>query len=139
MQIKKATVSDLNEIARLLRLCVGDSADREAKEYLENTDVLTLVAKDNEVLGFISLLITLDTADILDIAVDERHRNRGIAKALLNNALDMCNIKTITLEVRESNTTARLFYEKNNFKQISIRKNYYTAPKEDAVIYQREL
>ena len=47
-------------------------------------------------------------------------------------------MKDIFLEVRESNQVAINFYKKNNFKQISIRKGYYSDPTEDAIIMKME-
>ena len=51
----------------------------------------------------------------------------------------MIRIKNIFLEVRESNQTAINFYKKNKFKEISIRKNYYSKPTENAIIMKLEV
>lgn len=140
MQIEKATTADIHSVERLLYYCVGDSAKREAGEYLENENTLTLLAKsDGKDVGFITVLIFLDCCDLLDIAVDENYRRQGIGKALFEKMLELTKVTTVTLEVRESNSGAREFYERLSFKKISVRKNYYTAPTEDAVIYQREI
>ena len=48
-------------------------------------------------------------------------------------------LSSIFLEVRESNLPAIKLYEKFNFTQISIRKNYYPDNKEDALIYMLEI
>jgi len=32
-----------------------------------------------------------------------------------------------------------MFYKKNNFKEISIRKNYYSEPTENAIIMKLEV
>ena len=45
----------------------------------------------------------------------------------------------IFLEVRESNQVAINFYKKNKFNQISIRKNYYSEPNENAIIMKLEV
>jgi ribosomal-protein-alanine N-acetyltransferase len=45
------------------------------------------------------------------------------------------NCDFVTLEVRESNISARKLYEKLKFKKVGIRKNFYEQPKEDGVIY----
>ena len=42
------------------------------------------------------------------------------------------------LEVRKSNISAQKLYEKNGFKKISVRKNYYDNI-EDAFIYLKAL
>ena len=53
--------------------------------------------------------------------------------------LDKIKTKDIFLEVRESNKVAINFYKKNNFKEISIRKNYYSEPTENAIIMKLEV
>ena len=45
----------------------------------------------------------------------------------------------IFLEVRESNQVAINFYKKNKFKEISVRKNYYSEPNENAIIMKLEV
>ena len=44
----------------------------------------------------------------------------------------------LTLEVRESNDSARALYAKLGFLQAGLRKNYYRNPKEDALILRKE-
>ena len=41
----------------------------------------------------------------------------------------------VTLEVRKSNENAIALYEKCGFKKIGERKNFYSKPTEDALIY----
>jgi ribosomal-protein-alanine N-acetyltransferase len=47
----------------------------------------------------------------------------------------MRKVEEIFLEVRVSNTAAIACYEKFHFHKIDVRKNYYTEPIEDAVVY----
>jgi len=81
------------------------------------------------------VLDSIDVYEILAIATIEECRNKGIAQELL----DKIKTKDIFLEVRESNKKAINFYKKNNFKQISIRKGYYSDPTEDAIIMKMEV
>ena len=46
-------------------------------------------------------------------------------------------INEIFLEVRESNIPAISLYEKFKFKKISIRKNFYSNPNENAVVMKK--
>ena len=73
--------------------------------------------------------------EILAIATIEEYRNKGIAQEFL----DKIKIKDIFLEVRESNQVAISFYKKNKFKEISVRKNYYSEPNENAIIMKLEV
>ena len=61
---------------------------------------------------------------------------------LLNKVIDIAkryNSKKIMIEVRSKNSVAINFYKKNKFEQISIRKDYYKNPSDDALIFERSL
>ena len=90
---------------------------------------------DDKVCGYLMILDSIDVYEILAIATVEEYRNKGIAQELL----DKIKTKDIFLEVRESNKVAINFYKKNNFKEISIRKNYYSEPTENAIIMKLEV
>ena len=90
---------------------------------------------DNQVCGYLMVLDSIDVYEILALATVEEYRNKGIAQELLAKI----RIKNIFLEVRESNQTAINFYKKNKFKEISIRKNYYSKPTENAIIMKLEV
>lgn len=77
---------------------------------------------------------------ILNIAVDGRYRRRGVGTRLIKE-IEMRfaerNANKITLEVRESNATARSFYQRQGYGDIGRVKAYY--PDEDAVIMCKDL
>jgi ribosomal-protein-alanine N-acetyltransferase len=67
---------------------------------------------------------------------------QGIGKQLLDALLVQVaetDSDSVFLEVRESNTGARLLYEKAGFQQAGRRKSYYTDPVEDAIVYRRSM
>lgn len=108
-------------------------------EEIKNPNSFFLTAKcGNNVLGYVSGQLIIDEFYISNIAVKSAYRNNGIATALLNTLIDIVRNKRaafITLEVRESNTVARTLYEKLGFKNLGIRKNFYSHPTENANIY----
>ena len=65
------------------------------------------------------------------MAVDPNQQGQGLGYELLTASLNLLknNPIQIFLEVRESNTAAIKLYEKADFHQIDLRKNYY--PKAD--------
>ncbi len=80
--------------------------------------------------------------EIYNIAVKREFQNRGIGNKLLNNLVLLAkehNSQSIWLEVRNSNTKAVNFYQKNNFRQIYKRKNFYSNPLENAIVMKRNL
>lgn len=103
---------------------------------LQNT--IYLVAEMQEkIVGYIGIWKILDEADITNIAVREDCRSKGIGQLLLREGIGMAKnegIKDLTLEVRKSNEHAIKLYEKNGFKSVGIRPNFYDKPKEDAII-----
>lgn len=80
--------------------------------------------------------------EIYNIAVKREFQNRGIGNKLVNKLVLLAkehNSQSIWLEVRNSNTKAINFYQKNNFRQIYERKNFYSNPSENAIVMKRNL
>ena len=68
-------------------------------------------------------------------------RRQGIAEGLILALIADLKAREshcLTLEVRDSNASARALYEKLGFSEIGRRKNYYCNPKEDALILRKE-
>src|SRR4051812_29129287 len=76
---------------------------------------------------------------VMNVAVDDRRRRRGIATALLNRLFDTADRpgEQYTLEVRESNSSAIALYERFGFRSAGKRRGYYHDNKEDALIMWR--
>jgi ribosomal-protein-alanine N-acetyltransferase len=111
---------------------------------LENTGVsYCFLAKDEEgrAVGFCSFWRILDELHINNIAVLPPFRRLGVATALLTYVLSegvALGARRATLEVRRSNDTARLLYERFGFTVAGVRRDYYTKPVEDALVLWRE-
>ena len=101
-----------------------------------------VIKLNNDIIGYIATSHVIDTMDILSIVVSKTHQQKGIATKLLYYIFDFAknlNINKILLEVRISNKKAISLYEKCGFKKISLRKNYYQSPTEDAIIMEKTL
>lgn len=113
------------------------------EEELNNETSLFLVAKEeNEVIGYIGMSIVIDEGYIFNVAVRENHRNKGVATALINELVTYGkknNFSFITLEVRESNLPAISLYSKFGFIKAGERNNYYSNPKENAILMTKYL
>ena len=139
--IKKLTNNDIDYIEQIFNLekeIFKNSAF--SKSYLNtlikgDNSFIYIYLIDSKVCGYLIVLDSIDVYEILAIATIEEYRNKGIAQELLAKI----RIKNIFLEVRESNQTAINFYKKNKFKEISIRKNYYSKPTENAIIMKLEV
>ena len=74
---------------------------------------------------------------IYNVAVRKEYRQQNIGYQLLNALIEracMKGIASLTLEVRISNIGAIRLYEKLGFVHAGVRKDFYTKPKEDAII-----
>ncbi|WP_316607938.1 ribosomal protein S18-alanine N-acetyltransferase [uncultured Ruminococcus sp.] len=98
----------------------------------------TVAVEDSKVVGFLAFEQIMDEGSIVEIAVSPDHRRRGIARALINEALRNCTgLCTVFLEVREGNVPAVALYESLGFERIAIRRGYYDKPKENAIIMRK--
>ena len=139
--IRKLAINDVDYIEQIFSLekeIFKNSAF--SKSYLNtlikgDNSFIYIYLIDDKVCGYLIILDSIDVYEILAIATVEEYRNKGIAQELLAKI----RIKNIFLEVRESNQTAINFYKKNKFKEISIRKNYYSEPNENAIIMKLEV
>lgn len=143
--IKKLEKSDINKILQIEK--------SQNVTILKETVILDDMSNSNNTLyfgaiyndiivGYIAITYVIDSIDILSIVTMKSYENIGIASFLLEYIFNFAkknNVNKIFLEVRTSNTKAINLYEKNNFKLISKRKNYYTDTKEDALIYLKEI
>ena len=109
------------------------------RSELTNKLALWLVAvEDGVVAGYVGSQTVLQEADMMNIAVGEGFRRRGIARMLVEELIRRLDAYQLTLEVRASNAPAIALYGSLGFTQVGLRKNYYHKPKEDALILRKE-
>jgi ribosomal-protein-alanine N-acetyltransferase len=93
--------------------------------------------EDEKIVGYVVALDGADVGDILNLAVTEGGRRRGLGRALVEAIVDRLaerGVREVFLEVRESNAPARGLYSKFGFKEVGRRKGYYRRPVEDAIV-----
>ncbi len=97
------------------------------------------------VLGFVLSRKAADEAEILTIATARAARGRGIGKGLLSRhlaRLAAAGVRTLFLEVEETNAAARALYAQAGFEQVGRRTAYYAKPdgsRADALVLKRPL
>ena len=94
--------------------------------------------------GFVIARLTSGECELENIAVAPSSRRKGAGTQLIQSLIAATrekNAHSIHLEVRESNTAARAFYEKCGFVNTGRRPRYYSGPEEeeDAVLYSLHL
>lgn len=139
--IERMNTVHIPQIAILENECFSQPWSENAlAEELENENSHFLVAYGDEVAGYIGVQEICGEAYITNVAVFDKYRKLGIGRALLRAACDGAknrNCEFITLEVRESNLPAIALYESEGFERAGVRKNFYSAPTENGVIYTK--
>jgi N6-L-threonylcarbamoyladenine synthase/protein kinase Bud32 len=102
-----------------------------------------LVAVDgDEVVGYGGIMVIGDEAHIMNLAVREDARSKGVGatmlESLLASAVEM-GASRATLEVRESNSSAQELYRRFGLSSVGVRPGYYSDTREDAVIMWGDL
>ncbi|MGA7915623.1 MAG: GNAT family N-acetyltransferase [Candidatus Acidiferrales bacterium] len=122
-EIAQWTVWDYHRVAR------GEMAGWVAEEA-------------GRLVGFLVARRVSSDLEILNFAVRDAERRRGIGAELLRSALEWARSLRMThaiLEVRASNLAALRFYECHKFEVVGRRPRYYTAPIEDALLLTAKL
>lgn len=143
MKLRLWENSDSVAVANLEKECFSDPWSLQMIEQTASRqDFLGLVVEDGgEIVGYIGCLFAFEQADILLVAVNKAHRGKGYGKQLMESALQLLKInqiESVFLEVRVSNKVARSCYLSCGFKEIAVRKGYYSNG-EDAVIMEKSL
>lgn len=144
LEIIKMTDSHVSGVALLENECFGECAwsKNSLKDSLKTDGAQFFVALcDGQIAGYVGLNTVLDEGYITNVAVKSSYRRQGVADRLIKR-LDECmaqlKLSFISLEVRVSNAPAISLYEKNGYKNLGVRKNFYRLPTEDAYIMTKE-
>ena len=107
-----------------------------SREFIGNLEKVLVYEENGEIIAFIEFLALYEVVEIINIIVEEKHRNRGIGTLLLNKCINK-DTKEIILEVRDNNEEGLKFYLDNGFKIIRTIKSYYKDG--DAYIMERTI
>ena len=100
-------------------------------------ECIAALDRDGNVLGYVGMMCVLDEGYISNVAVHPRTRRQGLADKLISQLVDRARERSlafVTLEVRAGNEPAVALYRKHGFLPVGRRKNYYSLPKEDAIL-----
>jgi ribosomal-protein-alanine N-acetyltransferase len=95
-------------------------------------------------LGYAVLMLAVDEAEVLDIAIDAQRQRQGWGRKLLEEMMVLARrhaMRSLVLEVRASNLAAISLYRNSGFVDIGLRRDYYQTEngREDAILMGREL
>ena len=153
--VKEAMPEDLNEVININLMCLREHyPDYFWRDHLQLWGKAFLVAELNgkvvgyvmtrveRSIGYVSRFFPKKVGHIVSIAVLPEFRRRGIATALMKEAIkrlkEIYGVKEVYLEVRVSNETAIKLYEKLGFQKVR-RLKYYYLDGEDAWVMAKEV
>ena len=108
----------------------------------DSHEFLAAESVTGELLGYVGMMTVLDEGYISNVAVRPESRRQGIADLLISDLLERASLRElsfVTLEVREHNAPAIALYRKHGFSPVGLRKNYYEAPVENAILMTKYL
>jgi [ribosomal protein S18]-alanine N-acetyltransferase len=89
------------------------------------------------IVGYAGIWVMTDEAHVTTIASHPELRGRGVGElllvALIHRATEI-GARWMTLEVRASNAVAQNLYRKYTFKEMGVRRRYYSDNGEDALV-----
>ena len=134
--------NDVEAIARIEQASASPWSASSIAEELLRIKGVQLVATDEagRVSAWCCGHCLDDEAELFKIAVSVDTREQGIGTALLVRFEELCRgrgCESCFLEVRVSNFQAIGLYEKLGYSRIGLRRDYYTAPQEDALVLQK--
>ena len=138
--IQGLEIKDTKEAAELEELCFG--AEGWSSEAFADTLRLDyayyLCARiEGRIRGIAGARLVAGDAYISNVSVHPKMRREKIGYRLMKELLshlDEKGAEAYTLEVRSKNRAALGLYEKLGFKKEGLRKDFYTGPRDDAII-----
>lgn len=143
--IRRMRQEDIPAAAALEALCFSEPWTEHAYRSAFRRDGVDyffwIEEEDGEAVGIISLTHMGEDGEIGNVAVHPDRRRCGIARRLLQTALEYgekeLHMEAFTLEVRDGNTGAIHLYESEGFRTEGVRPGFYKKPTEAARILWR--
>jgi ribosomal-protein-alanine N-acetyltransferase len=135
---------DLTAVAELEARCFTNPWTREmlARELANSNaaHVFVLRLGDIRVAAFCACWIVADELHVNTLVVEPTLRRMGLGSRLMRHVMQAAAARgatRATLEVRASNDAALQMYTRLGFTVAAVRRRYYSAPEEDALILWR--
>jgi [ribosomal protein S18]-alanine N-acetyltransferase len=137
------TADDLDEVMEIERNAFTSPWTRSMYlSEIEKGEGCYLTARSNGAMfGYGGVLLILDEAHVMTLAVEEPKRRRGLGARLFLELMcraEPMGARFFTLEVRKSNHAAIELYARFGFQIMGERKNYYLDNFENALIMWTE-
>lgn len=114
--------------------------EEEFVRCLRQRNCIGMVAEARErIVGFMIYELHKTRLHILNFAVADGERRRGVGRQLMEKLIGKLSAQRrtrISLEVRESNLAAQVFFRAVGFKATSVLHGFYDDSSEDAYLMQ---
>lgn len=140
IQIVPLTLELVPQVACIEAMSFSEPWSEQAyRQVCQKEEYVYMAAVDQNgtAVGMCGMLIGPFEAEVMNVAVHPDYRGQGIAGKMMKVLLQAGKergVTEFTLEVRVTNEAAIHVYEANGFVSEGIRPNFYTKPKEDALI-----
>lgn len=137
---RRMTLRDIDRVLGIERASFTAPWSRNAfvGELTENHFARYLVMMNGDLMiGYGGMWVIIDEAHVTNVAVHPEFRGRKLGERLLRRLMAEAlaeGASRMTLEVRVSNYRALALYRKLGFRDVGVRRGYYTDNKEDALI-----
>ena len=115
-------------------------SEDEFVRCLRRRNCIGMVAERGErVLGFMIYELHKTRLHILNFSVDPEARRHGVAQQMIDKLIGKLSSQRrtrISLEVRETNLPAQLFFKESGFRATSVLRSFYDDSPEDAYLMQ---
>lgn len=143
VEVRPLQPSDLDSVERIERSSYPTPWSRSmfAGELAKPSSICLGAFQGADMLGYLIVARYVDAWHVMNVAVDEGFRSRGIARGMLERLFESTGgdvERGYTLEVRVSNETAIELYRRLGFVETGVRRGYYTDNREDALIMWRD-
>jgi len=104
--------------------------------------VLRVAEREGEVAGYLVASLRAPFAEVQNLGTAPEQQRSGVARALMHDLVETCRVRGIRelqLEVRVSNAAAQGLYRSLGFRLAGLRRGYYRAPEEDALLMGRRI
>ncbi|GAA4342907.1 ribosomal protein S18-alanine N-acetyltransferase [Kangiella taiwanensis] len=143
--IRPLEVIDLEQVVTI---------EQEAHEYpwkksihlscIEQEYPSLVLEREGQILAYVIFNYLYDECHLMNITTQSSHQGQGIATQLIQSLYShakLAGMKSVLLEVRESNQPAIAFYQRQQFEVIGQRLGYYpaTGGREAAIVMRKAL
>lgn len=145
MILRDMTEADLDAVLDIEREVHAHPWTRgNFSDALQSKYLCKVYESEQSMLGYAVMMLAVDEAELLDIAIAAQYQRHGWGHKLLEEMMVLArrnDMRRVVLEVRASNEAAIGLYKSMGFTDIGLRRDYYPAEngREDAILMEREL